>query len=345
LAPRVEFGAAGGGAEAAVRLGVLGAGAFATGVMLPALRGLEGVERVAIASRAGLNAAHAGRRFGFQYATGSEQQVLEDARVNTVAIVTRHSEHARQVLAGLRAGKHVWCEKPLALRGEDVDAVEAALAGSDRLLTVGYNRRFAPLALALREFVCAAHAPLAMHYRINAGALPATHWLNDPEQGGGRILGEACHFIDFLIYLVGAPPVRLSAAALPDAGASHEENAIVTLEFPDGSLGTVAYLANGDRALPKERLEVSGGGRAAVLDDFRRLETYAAGARRVQRSWLRQDKGHAAMWRAFAAAIRAGGPPPIPYDQLLASSRAALAAVEALRTRTPVRLELNASSQ
>jgi predicted dehydrogenase len=242
------------------------------------------VERVAIASRAGLNAAHAGRRFGFQYATGSEQQVLEDARVNTVAIVTRHSEHARQVLAGLRAGKHVWCEKPLALRGEDVDAVEAALAGSDRLLTVGYNRRF-------------------------------------------------------------APPVRLSAAALPDAGASHEENAIVTLEFPDGSLGTVAYLANGDRALPKERLEVSGGGRAAVLDDFRRLETYAAGARRVQRSWLRQDKGHAAMWRAFAAAIRAGGPPPIPYDQLLASSRAALAAVEALRTRTPVRLELNASSQ
>jgi predicted dehydrogenase len=184
-----------------------------------------------------------------------------------------------------------------------------------------------------------------MHYRINAGALPAAHWLNDPEQGGGRILGEACHFIDFLIYLVGAPPVRLSAAGLPDAGASHEENAIITLEFPDGSVGTVAYLANGDRALPKERLEVSSGGRTAVLEDFRRLETYAAGARRVQRSWLRQDKGHAAQWRAFAAAIRAGGPPPIPYDQLLASSRAALAAVEALRTRTPVRLESNASSQ
>ena len=344
-APRVEFRAAGAGAEAAVRLGVLGAGAFATGVMLPALQGLGGVERVGIASRAGLNAGRAGRRFGFQYATGSEQQVLEDPRINTVAIVTRHGEHARQVLAGLRAGKHVWCEKPLALRGEDVDAVEAALAGSDRLLTVGYNRRFAPLALALREFVRAAQAPLAMHYRVNAGALPATHWLNDPEQGGGRILGEACHFIDFLIHLVGAPPVRVSAAALPDAGAAHEENAVITLEFPDGSLGTVAYLANGDRALPKERLEVSSGGRAAVLDDFRRLETYAAGARRVQRSWLRQDKGHAAMWRTFAAAIRDGGPPPIPYDQLLASSRAALGAVESLRTRDAVRLGLNAPSR
>jgi predicted dehydrogenase len=313
--------------------------------MLPALQGLEGVERVGIASRAGLNAAHAGRRFGFQYATGSEQQVLEDARVNTLAIVTRHGEHARQVLAGLRAGKHVWCEKPLALRKEDVDSIEAALAGSDRLLTVGYNRRFAPLAVALCKFARAAGAPLAMGYRINAGALPATHWLNDPEQGGGRILGEACHFIDFLIYLVGAPPVRVSAAGLPDAGASQEENAVITLEFPDGSLGTVAYLANGDRALPKERLEVSSGGRAAVLDDFRRLETYAAGVRRVRRSWLRQDKGHAAMWRAFATAIRTGGPPPIPYGQLLASSRATLAAVESLRTRTPVRIELNASSR
>lgn len=343
-APRLGFRAPEAGAEAAVRLGVLGAGAFATGVMLPALRGLAGVERVGIASRGGLSAAQAGRRFGFQYAAGSEQQVLDDPRVNTLAVVTRHGEHARQVLAGLRAGKHVWCEKPLGLRGEELDAIEAALAGSDRVLTVGYNRRFAPLALALRQFVSAAHAPLAMHYRINAGALPATHWLNDPGQGGGRILGEACHFIDFLIYLAGAPPVRLSAAGLPDTGALHEQSAVITLEFPDGSLGTVAYLANGDRALAKERLEVSGGGRAAVLDDFRRLETYAGGERRVQRSWLRQDKGHAAMWRAFASAIRAGGPPPIPYDQLLASSRAALAAVESLRTRTPLRLA-SATSQ
>ncbi len=325
--------------EAAVRLGVLGAGTFATGVLLPALKRVSGVERVGIASRAGLSAASAARRFGFRYAAGSEQEILADPGVNTVAILTRHAEHARQVQASLRAGKHVFCEKPLALRREDLAAIDTTLRASGRLLTVGYNRRFAPLAVSMRAFLRATDAPLAVHVRVNAGPLPASHWLHDPEQGGGRLLGEACHFFDFLIFLVGAPPLRVTAAGLPDVGPAHEENAVVCLEFPDGSVGTVSYLACGDRSLPKERIEAFGGGRVAVLDDFRRLETYQSGRRQVQRSWLRQDKGHQAEWEAFAAAIRAGGPPPIPYDQLMAASLSALAAVDALRTRTPVSLE------
>jgi len=333
---RLELHTGGLHPEAAVRLGVLGAGNFATAVLLPALKGVAGVERVGIASRGGLSAASAGRRFGFRYAAASEQEILADQGINTVAILTRHAEHARQVQAALHAGKHVFCEKPLALRREDLVAIDAAIKSAGRLLTVGYNRRFAPLAVSMRAFLRASAAPLAIHVRVNAGPLPASHWLHDPEQGGGRLLGEACHFFDFLIYLVGAPPVRVTAVGLPDSGPTHDENAVVTLEFADGSVGTVAYLACGDRSLPKERIEAFGGGRAAVLDDFRRLETYQSGRRQVQRSWLRQDKGHRAEWEAFASAIRAGGPPPIAYDQLMAGSLTALAAVEALRTHTPV---------
>jgi predicted dehydrogenase len=173
---------------------------------------------------------------------------------------------------------------------------------------------------------------LVAHYRVNAGQIPLAHWVQDPEQGGGRIVGEGCHFIDFLAYLAGAAPVSVVAGALPDAGRYREDNAVLTFTFPDGSLGTVSYLANGDRSFAKERVEVFCGGRAAVLDDYRSLELVRDGRREVTRARLRQDKGHRQEWEAFAAAIRAGGPPPIPYSQLFGVTRAAFAALQALRS-------------
>jgi predicted dehydrogenase/threonine dehydrogenase-like Zn-dependent dehydrogenase len=326
-------------AESSVRLGVLGAGNFATGVLLPVLKDLGGIERVGIASAAGLNAATAARKFGFRYAAGGEREILADASINTVAILTRHAAHARLTVAALKAEKHVFCEKPLALTREQLAEIAAALQTSARLLTVGYNRRFAPLAVEMRRFLRDADSPLAVQYRVNAGSLPANHWLHDPEQGGGRLVGEACHFFDFVTYLMGALPVRVWASGLPDEGPYREDNVLIGLEYADGSVGTVAYLACGDRSMPKERVEAFGGTRVAVLDDFRRLETYHAGRRWVQRTRLRQDKGHRAEWQAFTAAIRSGGPPPIPYDQLMAASLTALAAADALRTRKPVTLE------
>lgn len=326
-------------ADSSIRLGVLGAGNFATGVLLPVLQGLQGVERIGIASASGLSAATAGRKHGFRYAAGGEQDILGDPSINTVAILTRHAAHARLVVAALRAGKHVFCEKPLALTRAELSEILAALQASERLLTVGYNRRFAPLAVEMRRFLRQSDAPLSVHYRVNAGILPVNHWLQDPEQGGGRLVGEACHFLDFLTFLVGGMPTRIWAAGLPDSGLYREDNATIGVEYDDGSVGTVVYLACGDRAMPKERIEAFGGGRAAVLDDFRRLETYHAGRRRQRRAWLRQDKGHRAEWQAFVTAIQSGGPPPIAYDQLMAASLTALAAVEALRTRQPVALE------
>jgi len=328
-----------------VKLGVLGAGNFALSVMLPALHAIPNLELIGIASASGASAQHAASRFGFRYAASDENRILNDPEINTVAILTRHHLHARQVLAALAAGKHVFCEKPLALTQQELDEIVTAIQGIGNretsspltpnpypLLVVGYNRRFAPLARRLAEFLAGRQEPFVAHYRVNAGYIPLNHWTQDLHQGGGRIIGEACHFIDFLTFLAGAPPLSVSARALPDLGRYRQDNVVASYTFPDGSLGTLSYLANGDKAFPKERVEVFCGGRVAVLDDFRSLETVFNGKRQVVRSRLRQDKGHRAEWEAFTASIRSGGPPPIPYEQLFGVTRLTFATLAALRT-------------
>jgi len=314
-------------------LGVLGAGNYASAVFLPAVKAVGLADRAGIASASGLTARHASQRFGFAYASASESEVLEDPKVNVVALLTRHNQHARQVLAALSLGKHVFCEKPLAIKPEEADAIEEALAQAENpaMLMVGFNRRFAPLAVRLKQFLAGRSEPLAAHYRVNAGYLPLNHWTQDPEIGGGRIIGEGCHFIDFLTFLVGSPPVEVRAQALPDAGRYRQDNVIITFTFPDGSLGTVTYLANGDKSFPKERVEVFTGGKVAVLDDFRALETVSGGNRKTVKS-AQQDKGHRAGWQAFLEACLAGGPAPIPYTDLLGVTRASFAAVQALES-------------
>ena len=328
-----------------VRVGVLGAGNFATAVMLPALKKVPRLELVRIASASGMSAQSAASRFGFRYAASDEAQVIHDPQVNTVAILTRHHLHARQVVASLAAGKHVFCEKPLALSEEELsEIVEATRLNSGSLqekpgiLTVGFNRRFAPLARRLKEFLEDRGEPLVAQYRVNAGYLPLSHWTHDPQQGGGRIIGEGCHFVDFLSFLVGEAPVDVTARALPDDGRYHEDNVVLTFKFADGSIGAVSYLANGDKIIPKERVEVFCAGRVAILDDFRSLELVSGGKRHFFRSTLRQDKGHYAEWEAFALAIREGGTPPIPYPQLFGVTRACFAAVLALRSGSPVKI-------
>jgi predicted dehydrogenase len=193
----------------------------------------------------------------------------------------------------------------------------------------GFNRRFAPLAVELSRFLANRTEPLYAHYRVNAGYIPLSHWTQDPAQGGGRIIGEGCHFVDFLTFLAGAVPVSVIAHALPDSGKYHEDNVSMTLTFPDGSLGVVDYLANGDKSFPKERVEVFCGGRVAVLDDFRSLETMRDGRRKIVKK--AQDKGWFGEWQAFTKSIHTGGQPPIPYEQLIGVTKATFAAVESIR--------------
>lgn len=322
------------------KLGVLGAGNFANAVLLPSVKKVSEVELIAIASGFGLNAQHAAQKFGFRYVASSEEQILDDQSINTVAVLTRHHLHAAQVVRALEAGKHVFCEKPLALNREELANIRDVLKKSEHItdgsyrpiLMVGFNRRFAPMAQKLFDFISVRKEPLVAHYRVNAGFLPLDHWLHDPEQGGGRIIGEACHFVDFLTFLIGSPPVSVQTQGLPDLGHYHQDNVVMTFVFPDGSLGEISYLANGDKAFPKERVEVFVGGRVAVLDDFRSLEMIHHGKRRVERSRFRQDKGHLAEWEYFSAALKTGGALPIPYEHLIGVSMATFAAMDALRT-------------
>jgi predicted dehydrogenase len=319
------------------KLGVLGAGLFANATLLPALKNIKQLELVGIASAAGVHARHSAKKFGFAYATSNDDEILNDPNISTVAILTRHAMHADLVVRALQAGKHVFVEKPLAITVEQLDAVNQAITTYyQKLLTVGFNRRFAPLTRELQEFLADRSEPLHMHYRINAGYIPLNHWTHDPVQGGGRIIGEGCHFIDYLTCLVGAAPLSASASALPDNGRYHEDNVSMTFDFPDGSVGVVDYLANGDKSFTKERLEVFCGGRIAVLDDFRTLEMMHAGRRSLLKK--AQNKGWKDEWINFTNAILTGGQPPIPYEQLFGVTKATFAVLQALREGQKIRI-------
>jgi len=316
-----------------ITLGVLGAGLFANATLLPAIQKIPDVKLVGIASAGGLHAQHSAKKFGFAYATSKDDEILNDPNINTVAILTRHDTHADLVLKALLAGKHVFVEKPLAIKKEQLDAITEAIHESP-LLMVGFNRRFAPLAVKLSKSLSGRHEPLSMHFRVNAGYIPLNHWTQDPAQGGGRVIGEGCHFVDFLAFLAGAAPVSVSAHALPDNGKYRQDNLSMAFTFPDGSVGVVDYLANGDKSFPKERLEVFCGGGVAVLDDFRSLEMVHDGHRTVTRK--AQDKGWYNEWVAFSQAIREGGEPPIPYEQMVGVTKATFAAMESLRAGNPI---------
>jgi len=328
---------------ASVKLGVLGAGLYANATLLPVLKNNKDFELVGIASSGGLHAQHSGKKFGFQYATSSDDEILNDPNINTVAILTRHDSHAELVVKALKAGKHVFVEKPLAIDLAGLNKVIKQLVTDHRpqtakhgqssivngLLTVGFNRRFSPLAQSLHSLLVTRHEPLHAHYRINAGNIPLNHWTQDPTLGGGRIIGEACHFIDLISFLVGASPVSVAAHALPNQGKYREDNISMTFTFPDGSIGVVDYLANGDKSFPKERLEVFCEGMIAVLDDYVSLTTVKDGKKKVES--MAQDKGWKAEMSAFAKSVREGIEPPISYEDLIGVTKSTFAAVESIR--------------
>lgn len=317
-----------------VKLGVLGAGLYANATLLPVIKNNKDFELIGIASSGGLHAQHSGKKFGFQYATSSEDEIINDPKINTVAILTRHDSHADLVIKALKAGKHVFVEKPLAINSLQLSAISKQLKSSQSLLTVGFNRRFSPLAQQLKSSIVNRQSSFYAHYRVNAGYIPSSHWTQDPAIGGGRIIGEACHFIDLLSYLVGAPPISVNAHVLPDHGKYSEDNVSMTFTFPDGSIGVVDYLANGDKSLPKERLEVFCDGAVAVLDDYVSLTVTKDGNKKVES--MAQDKGWKNEMNVFAKAIKEGGEPPIPYDHLIDVTMATFAVIDSIRNKTTI---------
>ena len=316
-------------------LGFIGSGNYATAVLIPAFKA-AGVRLKTVASAGGVSAAHAGRKFGFEKTTTATEEVFADPEINAVVVATRHDSHALQVCHALEAGKPVFVEKPLALTLDELSQVEVAYAsaltaGQMPLVMVGFNRRFAPQAVKVKSLLTALDAPKALVMMVNAGAIPSTHWTQDRAVGGGRIVGEACHFIDLLRYLAGSPIVDAQVVSLGNAKGltGLGDTVTLTLRFADGSMGTVHYLANGHKSFPKERLEVFCSGRILQLDNFRKLKGFGWPGFAKMNLW-RQDKGQKDCAAAFVRAVESGGDAPIAFDELVEVSRVTIQIAEAL---------------
>lgn len=318
-------------ADGKASLGFIGSGNYAGRVLIPAFK-TAGAHLGAVASAGGVSSAHVARKQGVASASTDAEAVIADPDINAVVVATRHDSHADYVCKALAAGKHIFVEKPLALTMEELDRIADAYAASGEaekpVVTVGFNRRFAPHVVKMKSLLAGQSGPKSFVMTVNAGAIPADHWTQDIQTGGGRIVGEACHFIDLLRFLAGAAIADVSVAAM-DARCG--DTVSIALRFADGSIGTVHYFANGPKSLPKERLEAFSGGRVLQLDNFRKLRGYGWPGFTAM-GGARQDKGQTACAAAFVRAVEAGGAPPIPFDELLEVSRASIQAAEAART-------------
>lgn len=305
----------------------IGSGNYAGAVLLPAFR-QAGARLQYIASSGGVSSVHVGRKLGFAHATTDVEAVLSDPATDAVVVATRHDTHTDFVLRTLTAGKHVFVEKPLALTEAELDRIEAATQAAPHLrVMVGFNRRFAPQVQRIKQLLTARPGPKSLVMTVNAGAIPAAHWTQDLDVGGGRIIGEGCHFIDLLRFLADAPVRDWQVVAMDGAT---RDTASISLRFQDGSIGTVHYLANGSKAFPKERLEVFAGGGVLQLDNFRRLTAFGWPGFKTMNLW-RQDKGQAACAAAFVDALRRGQPSPIPLRELIEVARLCIHIAEAMQ--------------
>lgn len=328
LAPRNKAVAAG-----TPVVGFIGAGNYASRMLIPAFKA-AGAQLHSISSAGGTNAVVHGRKTGFETATSDTDGLISNPEINTVAIVTRHNSHACFTAKALEAGKHVFVEKPLAMTNQELAEVEAAYQNSDTQLMVGFNRRFAPQTVKMKALLDSVIGPKSFVMVMNAGEIPADHWTQDPEIGGGRIIGEACHFIDLMRHLAGSKIVSVQARRIGDTGAGDvaEDKAAIILGFEDGSFGTIHYLANGGSSFPKERIEVFCANRTLQLDNFRKLVGFNWPDFKKQ-TLSRQDKGQNACAAAFLDAVKDGGSAPIPAEELFEVAKITLDVADMLRAQ------------
>ncbi len=317
-----------------VGIAVVGSGTFATNVMLPALKKMANVKLVGVVDQNGMAAKHAAEKYGFEYAAGAIDEVLQDDKVEAVFIATRHDSHAENAIKALQAGKHVAVEKPLCLKSEELTEIVDAYNQAGKKFLLGFNRRFAPVAVKAKE--CFGDEIKCINYTVNAGFIPTDIWVHDPDIGGGRIIGEVCHFIDWIQWFTGGYVKEVNAVcvdggnpAIPD-----RDNVFVTLQLSDGSIGTVLYASNGDKSFRKEHIEIFGGSRVAVIDECRLGSITASGKRtNLGKS---SSKGHFEQWQAFINSILEGKDSPVPFVDCIISTMATFAVVESLDTASSI---------
>jgi len=320
-----------------VAAGVIGAGNFSKNILLPALSKTS-AQIAYIADLDSAAACHAANKFGANQATTNYKKILEDPKVKAVFIVVGHYLHARFVCEALDAGKHVFVEKPLAMNRDELELITKALSKtSGQMLMVGFNRRFSPHTLKMKELLGSRSEPLCMNMTINAGYIPSDHWVQDPKRGGGRIIGEGCHFIDLLSHIADNPVTTVSAAMVGGSATVRTDKMSIVLSFADGSIGTINYFANGSKSYPKEMLEVFSDGRILKVENFCVTRGYGfAGFRKFKT--LRQDKGHKNEVAFFVDRINTGGEALIPFDKLANTTEASFAAIESAQKNYTISL-------
>lgn len=310
-------------------VGIIGAGNFTSAMILPCLKKTPAKLKF-ISSSAGLSGTTLAKKFGVAQSTTDNNLILKDPEVDLVMVTTRHNAHARMVIDALKAGKHVFVEKPLALNQEELDAVVEAYVESGKTVSVGFNRRFAPLAVQMKKALGSGNTPMNIIATMNAGMIPANVWVHDMEVGGGRIIGEACHFIDLISYLAGS---KVKSVCMSSMGVNPEENtdnATILLKYENGTNGVINYFANGSKAYSKERVEVYHQERTLIMDNWRKLTGY--GFKNFSSASSSQDKGHQNQFNLLIESIQKGGNAIIPMDDLVNTTKASFAAIESLKT-------------
>ena len=308
-----------------VGVSFIGAGAFARAMLLPNVSKLSDATMRGVVTASGMSAKSSGDKYGFDFCSSEETDVLEDKDTDLVFLATPHTQHADGVCRAVAAGKAVFVEKPLSVDLDGLKRIYQALRQNAELVMVGFNRRFSPLATEMKEFL-SGRGPISVHYRCNAGATPDGHWIGDPTEGG-RIIGEACHFFDYFAFLTGSAPTTVFAAA---PSLDSIDDAAVTVSYENGSVCQLLYASNGPGSYSKERIEAFSGGAACVLEDFRTLSFHTDGKGRKPMKLMKPDKGHAQEVALTVEAVRKGEDSPIPIDSLFDTSLVALAAVESI---------------
>jgi len=319
---------------AARNIGCIGAGVHALNALYPNLQHLP-VNLQGLATATGISARSVAKKYGFSYCTTDYRSILSDNEIDSVLIATRNDLHAAMVIEALRNGKNVFVEKPLATNADDLRAIVEAYRECGRSVMVGFNRRHSPLAVRLHQFFVNRSSPMVIHYRVNAGHIPDEHWVHDAEQGGGMLISECCHFIDFMQYLTGSEPVQVYAQSIGGETAGKYDNLQATFSFKDGSIGTVTYTTLGDRSYPKELVEVFSSGAVGRITDFRELELWREGRAEREKRWLSQDKGFSEELAAFIS----GNIPDLSGP--VATTAATFAALESIDSGKPVRVEID----
>jgi len=312
--------------SAEINLSFIGAGSYAQGNLLPNIPKVDWINRVGVLTNTGTTSKRVAEKFEFQFCTPNEQDVLNE-KTNTVFIATRHDSHAKYVLEALRNDKHVFVEKPICLTLEELEEIKEVYQAKNQSLMIGFNRRFSPLTQKVKKKF--GDGPMSMIYRINSGVIPKDTWIQDMEIGGGRIIGEVCHFIDLLTYINGSLPVKVAAAAVPDNN-GHNDTVNILLTFENGSTGVVAYYANGAKDLPKEYIEVFASGSSAIISDFKELKIYGKG-NATKKKLLNQDKGQKGMVEGFFNGLKTEGNMPISFDEIYAVSKATIHVLTSLK--------------